>query len=258
MIAIDIEHFRLYNKIHGREEGDALLRMIADILREFEEEHAGVVGYLGGDNFGIFAVCELMELRKLRLRIEDAVREKSDTIGYMPAFGVYAVTDKTLPAATMYDHATVALTHVLGDFTNRLCYYDPDMDDKVEEELRILSDVQVGIDNDEFTFYIQPQCDITKGKIVGGESLVRWIHREKGLVPPGVLFRFLRRTDSWQTLTVLCGRKSAHGSVSAWIRDMTRFHCLLMYPALTFLRWMCRNIFLTCWISIIFRRSCLR
>ena len=193
MIAIDIEHFRLYNKIHGREEGDVLLKMIADLLREFEEKNGGVVGYLGGDNFGIFAVCELLELRKLRLRIEDAVKEKCGTVGYLPAFGVYAVADRTLPAATMYDHATVALAHVLGDYTNRLCYYDSDMDDRVEEELRILSDVQEGIDNDEFTFYIQPQCDITKGKVVGGESLVRWIHREKGLVPPGIFVPVLEK-----------------------------------------------------------------
>ena len=193
MIAIDIEHFRLYNKIHGREEGDVLLKMIADLLREFQEGHGGVVGYLGGDNFGVFSVCELLELRKLRLRIEAAVKEKSETIGYMPAFGAYAVADRSLPAGTMYDHATVALTHVLGDFTNRLCYYDPDMDDRVEEELRILSDVQVGIDNDEFTFYVQPQCDITKGKIVGGESLVRWIHREKGLIPPGIFIPVLEK-----------------------------------------------------------------
>ncbi|MBQ8278905.1 MAG: EAL domain-containing protein [Roseburia sp.] len=193
MIAIDIEHFRLYNKIHGREEGDVLLKMIAELLRQFEEKNGGVVGYLGGDNFGIFAVCELLELRALRLQIEDAVKMKSGTIGYMPAFGVYAVADRTLPAATMYDHATVALAHVLGDYTNRLCYYDSDMDDKVEEELRILSDVQEGIDNDEFTFYIQPQCDITKGRIVGGESLVRWIHREKGLVPPGIFIPVLEK-----------------------------------------------------------------
>ena len=193
MIAIDIEHFRLYNKIHGREEGDVLLKLLADILHEFEEKNGGVVGYLGGDNFGIFAVCEKMKLRELRLQIEDTVKEKCGTVGYLPAFGVYAVADRTLPAATMYDHATVALARVLGDYANRLCYYDPAMDDKVEEEIRILSDVQEGIDNDEFTFYIQPQCDFTKGKIVGGESLVRWIHREKGLVPPGIFIPVLEK-----------------------------------------------------------------
>ncbi len=67
------------------------MKLLADLLRDFEKTHGGVVGYLGGDNFGLFAVCELLELRKLRLEIEDTIKKKSDTIGYMPAFGVYAV-----------------------------------------------------------------------------------------------------------------------------------------------------------------------
>lgn len=193
MMAIDIEHFRLYNKIHGREEGDALLKMVAEELKRFQEKHGGVVGYLGGDNFGVFAVCEKEALKELRTQIKEEVKKKSGTIGYLPAFGAYNIVDKELPIATMYDHATVALAHVLGNYTTRFCEYNSDMDDKVEEELRILSDIQVGIENDEFTFFVQPQCDITKGKVVGGESLVRWIHREKGLVPPGIFIPVLEK-----------------------------------------------------------------
>lgn len=193
MMAIDIEHFRLYNKIHGREEGDSLLQLVAEVLKAFEEKHGGVVGYLGGDNFGVFAVCDEEELRLLRREVRHAIKERSDTIGYLPAFGIFHITDKELPAATMYDRATVALTHILGNYTKRSCEYTSDMDDKVEEEIRILSDVQVGIDNDEFTFFVQPQCDITKGKVVGGESLVRWIHREKGLVSPGIFIPVLEK-----------------------------------------------------------------
>ena len=193
MMAIDIEHFRLYNKIHGREKGDALLKLVADVLRRFQETHGGVVGYLGGDNFGVLSVCEKEDLKKLRRDVKEEIKKKSDTIGYLPAFGIYHITDKTLPVATAYDRATVALAHILGNYTKRSCEYTSDMDDKVEEELRILSDIQVGIENDEFTFFIQPQCDITKGKIVGGESLVRWIHREKGLVPPGIFIPVLEK-----------------------------------------------------------------
>ena len=33
------------------------------------------------------------------------------------------------------------------------------------------------------------------------------------------------------------------GSVPALIKDTSRFRCLLTYPVLTFLQWMCRNIF---------------
>ena len=49
MMAVDVEHFRLYNKIHGRDSGDSLLKTIADILMLFREHNGGVVGYLGGD-----------------------------------------------------------------------------------------------------------------------------------------------------------------------------------------------------------------
>ena len=53
MMAIDVEHFRLYNQLHGKEEGDHLLVIIANMLRKFQKEYGGVVGYLGGDNFAI-------------------------------------------------------------------------------------------------------------------------------------------------------------------------------------------------------------
>ena len=53
MMAIDVEHFRLYNQLHGREEGDNLLKFIADMLRTYRIAQGGVIGYLGGDNFAL-------------------------------------------------------------------------------------------------------------------------------------------------------------------------------------------------------------
>lgn len=192
-MAIDVEHFRLYNKIHGREKGDKLLILVSDLLKEFQKNHGGVIGYLGGDNFCVLTAYDTEILKVLRATIKDEIRNRSNTVGYLPAFGIYKIEDRSIPAATMYDHATVALSHVFGNYISRSCEYYPDMDEKVEEEIRILSDIQEGIDNDEFTFYIQPQCDITKRKIVGGESLVRWVHREKGLIPPGIFVPVLEK-----------------------------------------------------------------
>ena len=214
MMATDIEHFRLYNKIHGREEGDQLLIHVADVLKTFQKQHGGIVGYLGGDNFGILAVCDDDTLRQLRRDIKGETRRRNDTAGYLPAFGIYRITDMTIPAGTMYDHATVALSHVLGNYMSRTCEYTVDMDERVEEEIRMLSDIQVGIDNDEFTFYVQPQCDITKGKIVGGESLVRWIHREKGLIPPGKFIPVLEKNGFIADLDQIVWRK-----VCKWMRS---------------------------------------
>ena len=214
LMAIDVEHFRLYNKIHGREKGDELLICIAELLKQFQKQYGGVSGYLGGDNFGILAVYNKEVLKKFRRTVKGTIKKMSNTVGYLPAFGIYKVTDTSVPAATMYDHATVALSYVFGNYASRSCEYFPDMDEKVEEEIRILSDIQGGLDRDEFTFFVQPQCDITKGKIVGGESLVRWLHHEKGMIPPGVFVPVLEKNGFIAVLDRVVWRK-----VCQWLRS---------------------------------------
>ena len=193
MMAIDVEHFRLYNQLHGMEEGDNLLRFIADMLRIYRNTQGGVIGYLGGDNFAIVTEYNKETLDQLREGIREEIRHKNNTTGYPPAYGIYVIVDPAESASVMYHRATLALSYVIGNYTNRVKEYYPDMDGKVEEEIRLLSEIQGGMDNDEFTFFIQPQCDITKGKIVGGESLVRWIKPDKGMVSPGVFIPVLEK-----------------------------------------------------------------
>ena len=114
----------------------------------------------------------------------------------------------------MYNRATVALSYVIGNYTSRCCEYYSDMDGKQEEEIRLLSEIQEGIENDEFTFFIQPQYDITKLKIVGGESLVRWVHGEQGMVSPGVFIPVLEKNGFIADLDQVVWEK-----VCKWLRE---------------------------------------
>ena len=193
LVAVDIEHFRLFNKLYGREEGDYLLEYVADCIKNITEEWNGIAGYLGGDNFGIFMPNQKEILRKLRKDISAGVKKISNTVGFLPAFGVYGIDDTSLSAMTLYDRATIALSHIIGNYTNRICYYDDSMTDKIEEEIMLLSEIQEALEKKEFTFFAQPQCDISTGKIVGAESLVRWNHSSKGLIPPGVFIPVLEK-----------------------------------------------------------------
>lgn len=193
MVAMDIEHFRLFNQIHGEEEGDRLLVVISDMLREYKKNHESVLGYLGGDNFSFITAYDQKALATLRQNIREEIRIQNKTSGFPPAYGIYVITDKDEPVINMYNHATVALSYVKGNYTTRCCEYKSEMDGKQEEEIRLLSEIQQGIERDEFTFYIQPQVDINQMKIVGGESLVRWIHSEKGLIPPGTFIPILEK-----------------------------------------------------------------
>ncbi len=214
MIALDIEHFRLYNQIHGEEEGNHLLVVVSEMLKEYKKEHESILGYLGGDNFSLVTEYDVDALDVLRESIREEIRTRNKTAGFPPAYGVFVIQDKEEPALQMYNHATVALSYVIGNYTSRCCEYKKEMDGKEEEEIRLLSEIQQGIERDEFTFFIQPQVDINQSKIVGGESLVRWIHGEKGMISPGVFIPVMEKHGFIADLDMIVWKK-----VCQWLRN---------------------------------------
>ena len=215
ILAIDLEHFRLFNKIFTREQGDELLKQVAELLKEYRKDHGGVIGYFGGDNFAILTRLDLGRFKELHRAISKKVAYWSNTVGFLPAFGVYPITDTSIGAPIMYDRATMALKKIVGNYAQRHCVYSEDMEEQEEEELRLLSEIQMALKNEEFTFYVQPQCDIATGKIVGGECLVRWIHPEKGLISPGVFIPVLEKNGFIASLDRYIWRK-----VCEWLRSL--------------------------------------
>lgn len=215
MVAIDLEHFRVFNKMYGRTQGNRLLVRLAEYLKEFKKECYGVVGHLGGDNFGIFLPYDEVLLRELCDGVTAEVERFNNTVSFLPAFGIYKAEDLSVPSGNMYDRATIAMSYVMGNYQVRVCEYSQDMEEKVEDEIKLLEEVVEGLKKEEFTFYVQPQCDISTGKIVGGESLVRWNHSTKGLVSPGVFVPILEKNGFIADLD-----KYVWDKVCRWLRSL--------------------------------------
>ncbi len=214
LVAIDVEHFRLFNKIYGRKSGDELLVYIAECIKKIQNNYEGIGGYLGGDNFAILMPNKMELIESLWEDITKGVRQWSNTVGYLPAFGIYVVDNLGTSPEIMYDRATTALSHVIGKYTHRICVYEADMEEKLEEELNLLSEIQSALENSEITFFAQPQCDISTGKIVGAESLVRWMHGTKGMIPPGVFIPVLEKSGFIADLDRYVWKK-----VCEWLRS---------------------------------------
>lgn len=184
IIAIDIEHFKLFNQWHGRSAGDDLLASIAKILKEFERKYNSIATYLGGDDFAIFLPDQSEIIEMLENILIQVAMSRVKTAGFLPAFGVYCVDNRDIDAVEMYDYAVEALSKVEGQYEKRLCYYDKNMTSDMEKEIDIIVAAREALKNGEFAIYLQPQVRINPGKVVGAEALVRWISPEKGLVSP--------------------------------------------------------------------------
>ena len=69
IVAIDIEHFRLFNKLYGRSSGDEVIRYIYTCLKQSALEYDGIDAYLGGDNFVAFLPDDDEVLNNIRQKI---------------------------------------------------------------------------------------------------------------------------------------------------------------------------------------------
>lgn len=181
--AIDILHFRLFNKLNGRDAGDRLLRRIGDCLHSIKKQYPGsIIGYFEGDNFCIVMPGKMELLETLRNDILSDIPQLSSSVGVVPVLGISPIDDKSLPAETFYDRATLALSYTT--IRNNIVCYDSGMESYLDEEMQLLVEINEALKQGEFTFFVQPQYDISTGKIVGAESLARWLHPTKGIVPP--------------------------------------------------------------------------
>lgn len=184
LMAIDIEHFKLFNEWYGQRAGDKLLMEIGSNLKAVQDAGMGIAGYIGEDDFCVILPNEDSIIKRLQSRIIEVVKQYGNNAGFLPVFGIYEIDDKIISVSTMYDKAVLALSSIKGNYAQRTIRYDKNMTIKIEDEQMLLSEVQRALKNGEFTFYAQPKCNMTTKKIVSLESLVRWIHPVKGVITP--------------------------------------------------------------------------
>jgi EAL domain-containing protein (putative c-di-GMP-specific phosphodiesterase class I) len=67
---------------------------------------------------------------------------------------------------------------------NRFEFYTHDMNALVQRRVALEDDLRNALDESQFLVHYQPQFDLTRGRIIGAEALLRWQHPKLGLVPP--------------------------------------------------------------------------
>ncbi len=194
MIAVDLEHFKLFNEWYGWSRGDKYLMDIATRLSGVATVLKGFVGYMGGDNFAIFIKHRPEFIDHMIDEIDEFISNMEIMAGFLPNLGFYFVKDgEKIPASSMYDRAVLALNTIKGNYGQRYGIYEETMFSEIGREMEILTDVMKGIEQKEFVIYLQPQVHVLTGKIAGAEVLVRWKSKEKGMISPGVFIPVLEK-----------------------------------------------------------------
>lgn len=214
IVCFDVDHFKLFNDLHGLDCGDELLRYLGRALAlRFSPDEAQPLARLAADTFALCATGIRPEC--VERILVDISSECPNGIDAIVRAGVYRIEDPASPVSIMCDRAVIALRTVKGSYFDRVALYDPGMREALVLEREVVAGIESALREDRIELFLQPKCNIRTGKIVGAEALARWRHPERGIVAPGEFIPLIERNGLVCSLDLRVWEKTA-----AWIRGL--------------------------------------
>jgi diguanylate cyclase (GGDEF)-like protein len=216
LIYIDLVGFKRINDSMGHETGDEVLRKVAQRLGAVVRE-VDTVARLGGDEFLII----LDRLKhpgdaaivadKLILSLREPMNLRARVLNISGSLGISVYPTDGNDADTLLRHADQAMYRAKRGGSIEAHFHTPTLplvDEPKPSTDKYLIQALEEADEHDFLVLYQPVVDLADNRIIKVEALLRWNHREFGILAPE---RFLplaessgliKALDDWVLLTV--------------------------------------------------------
>jgi len=190
ILMLDLDRFKNVNDSLGHAAGDGLLRQVAHRLKS-TLRGTDVLARLGGDEFAIIqAGCDDQRASSVNLatRISKLIAEPFLLPGHRveigTSIGVAMAPEHGSDQEQLLKKADLALYRSKSAGRNCVTLYDEAMSAELETRNTLEGDLRDAIARCQFEVHYQPFFDVQTGARQGLESLVRWRHPTRGLIPP--------------------------------------------------------------------------
>ncbi|MER5439618.1 EAL domain-containing protein [Streptomyces sp. NPDC002790] len=218
LMLIDLDRFRSVNDTLGHLAGDRLLLQIADRLRGALPRGAEVAR-LGGDEFAVLlpvadsTTSATRVARNLVATLGSPLDLDGLTLVLEASAGLAVFPDHALDAEGLLRRADVAMYQAKRDRTG-VEVYESKRDSNTPDRLGLLGDLRRALDAGEVELHYQPKVRFD-GHVAGLEALVRWVHPERGKVPPDEFIAIAESSGLMPHLTEYV-LETALGQVARW------------------------------------------
>lgn len=198
ILNIDIDRFFNINETMGHDAGDQLLQIVARRIIRCNSEMEQTAR-ISSDEFTIICpdISTPNALAKKAQKILNSIAEpimlNKQEVFVTASIGISLAPTDGDNDAILFRSAESARNHAKRE-GNSYQFFNDEINTQGFEQLVMKSSLRRALERNEFQLYYQPQIEISSGRIVGAESLIRWMHPDLGLVSPNKFIPILEET----------------------------------------------------------------
>jgi diguanylate cyclase len=232
LLFIDLDYFKTINDFKGHTIGDMILIETAQRLKNMLRK-TDFIARLGGDEFIILIDTKdsvrnsvINNINKISNKILKEIRKPyligEHDLRLTASIGTILFKENNNLDELM-KYADTAMYSSKEKGRNRFSYFDPKLQQLIEEKIELTKQLRDAIENKNLVLYYQPQIltQNAESKIIGVEALVRWNDSKKGLIPPNSFVNIAEETG----LIIPMGRwilKEAAEQLKKWENDIEK------------------------------------
>lgn len=187
MVFLNILGFKNINEKYGVTAGNHALKYIYQVLKKciYEDE---IVARSESDHYFILLQEETEEAVQKRIdimmqKIHGTETETAYDYGISFSQGASFIEEKDEELRVYQNRAVVASEYYNN--SKRCVFYNKELYTKLNREIVLNESFEKAIEDNEFEVYFQPKINLDNEKTAGAEALVRWKHKEYGMISPG-------------------------------------------------------------------------
>lgn len=195
ILYIDLDRFKEVNDLYGHDAGDIVLVEAVQRMQRCVRQ-TDTIARLGGDEFAIM-MTELDNSRHVDYVCQNLLtgfstpfQVKKNHAYVTASIGVALYPIDAAEPEDLLRRADQAMFAAKRNGKNQFCYFMRSMDENAHRKLRISNELHHALEKGQMSVHYQPIVDLSNGRIIKAEALLRWHHPTLGTIEPSVFIPY--------------------------------------------------------------------
>ena len=215
-VVVDIDRFSILTEIYGQSFSDRVLKILADVLHIYAGQHSGIAGHSENEVFYLY-VTRSDDYEKLTKDINERMKNEFPNASIHVRLGIFKRESKNTGLVDVFEYAKIAGDTIKDNYQTSFAIYDQKLSETTLFRQRLINDINQALETEQFDVYYQPRYAIQGERPVlcGAEALVRWEHKDLGLLTPDKFISLFEENGLIQLVYKFVWKKAAR-QVKEW------------------------------------------